>query len=168
MSDYIRAKGVMAFGTRLRRLSENLDRQVQAIYRAHDSAFEPRWFPLIVALGEKGPLSVGELADLLGITHAAVSQMRGQLIAASLIREKPDTADRRRQMLALSAQGRRTLTALAPLWDAIARATAELVTKESPGLLDRLARVEDALAAQPMKDRVAAVMAAPQREKRHA
>src|ERR1700759_1639015 len=85
MTDYVRQKGVAAFGTRLRRLSERLDRQVQALYRAHDSAFQPRWFALVVALRERGVLSVGELAALLGITHAAISQLRGELIKAGLV-----------------------------------------------------------------------------------
>ena len=50
MRDYIRQRGAAAFGTRLRRLSERLDREVQAIYRERAIAFEPRWFPIVTAL----------------------------------------------------------------------------------------------------------------------
>ncbi|MEJ0040882.1 MAG: helix-turn-helix domain-containing protein [Rhizomicrobium sp.] len=96
MTDYVRQKGTAAFGTRLRRLSERLDRQVLAVYREHDSAFQPRWFAVVGALREKDGLAVGELAALLGITHAAVSQLRGELIAAGLVRAKADPADGRR------------------------------------------------------------------------
>ena len=47
MGDTIRQKGAAAFGTRLRRLSEQLDRQVEALYRAHDL----RLFAALVSSG---------------------------------------------------------------------------------------------------------------------
>ena len=155
MTDYIRAKGAAAFGTRLRRLSERLDRQVQSLYRAHDSTFQPRWFAIVSALAEHDVLSVGELAALLGITHAAISQLRGELIAAGLARARPDPADGRRQLLELSAGGKRTVTRLQPLWQAIAAATEQLCAEAAPGLLADLDRLETALESRPMAERVA-------------
>src|ERR1700759_4703453 len=95
MTDYVRQKGFAAFGTRLRRLSERLDRQGQALYRAHDVGFGPRWDPVVPMLHPHGGLSVGELAALIGITHAAVSQVRGELIRNGLVRATPNKADRR-------------------------------------------------------------------------
>jgi DNA-binding MarR family transcriptional regulator len=160
MTDYVRQKGTAAFGTRLRRLSDRLDRQVLAIYREHDSTFQPRWFAVIGALREKECLAVGELAALLGITHAAVSQLRGELIAAGLVRARSDPADGRRQLLELSPNGRRVIARLEPLWEAIAAATGQLVAAASPGLLDQLGRLETALEERTMADRVRAVLSA--------
>ena len=157
MTDYVRQKGAAAFGTRLRRLSERLDRQVQVLYRAHDSTFQPRWFAVVSALREHGVLSVGELAALLGISHAAISQLRGELIAAGLVRAKPDPADGRRQLLELSVPGKRTVTKLQPLWQAIAAATDALCAEAAPGLLDNLSKLEEALEKRPMSARVAPV-----------
>jgi len=154
MTDYVRQKGTAAFGTRLRRLSDRLDRQVQSIYREHDSTFQPRWFAVVSALREKDVLAVGELAALLGITHAAVSQLRGELIAAGLVRAKTDPADGRRQLLELSPNGKRAVARLEPLWTAIAAATNELVSAASPGLLDELGRLETALEQESMPARV--------------
>lgn len=156
--DFIRAKRHGAFGTRLRRLSEALDRQVQAIYRAHDSGFEPRWFPIITALSECGPLSVGELATLIGITHVAVSQVSSELKRAGLIRVTTDPNDRRRQVLELSAKGRAGIERLQPLWRALARATEELCAKEAPHLLAELDSLEEAIARKPLPERVRAIM----------
>lgn len=154
MTDYVRLKGAAAFGTRLRRLSERLDRQVQALYREHDSSFQPRWFALVSALREQETLSVGELATQLGITHVAVSQLRGELIEAGLVRAKTDPLDKRRQLLELSAAGKRTALKLAPLWQAIARATEALCAETAPNLLADLAKIEAALDEKSMKDRV--------------
>ena len=154
MTDYVKAKGAAAFGTRLRRLSERLDRQVQGLYRDRDSAFQPRWFAVVSALREKGVLSVGELAALLGITHAAISQLRRELIAADLLRAKPDPKDARRQLLELSPHGKRTVTKLQPLWQAIAAATEALCREVAPGLLENLDALEAALEREPMAKRV--------------
>jgi DNA-binding MarR family transcriptional regulator len=156
MADIIRQKGAAAFGTRLRRLSERLDREVEAIYRAHGVDFQPRWFPVVTALAQQGEASVGELAAMIGITHAAISQVRGELIAAGLIRTRQDRADKRRQLLTLSAKGQRYAGTLAPLWRAIAAATDGLLTDAAPSLLDHLGKIEAALDAQSMIERVAA------------
>lgn len=153
MTDYVRSKGAAAFGTRLRRLSERLDRQVQALYREHESSFQPRWFAIVGALGEQGVLSVGELASLIGITHAAISQLRRELIVADIVRAKPDPKDARRQLLELSPHGKRVATRLQPLWQAIAAATEALVA-EAPGLIENLDTLEAALEREPMTKRV--------------
>jgi DNA-binding MarR family transcriptional regulator len=152
--DFIRQKGSTAFGTRLRRLSQGLDRQVEELYRANGVEFQPRWFPVITALIEHGEASVGELASMIGITHAAISQVRSELIAAGLVRVKPDTADKRRQLLALSPKGKRYAEDLAPLWHAIAAATDALLAEAAPQLLTVLDKLEAALSAQPMAERV--------------
>jgi DNA-binding MarR family transcriptional regulator len=152
--DFIRQKGAAAFGTRLRRLSERLDREVDAIYRAEGVEFQPRWFPVVAALSEIGEASVGELAARLGITHVAISQVRAELVAGGLIRAKADPTDKRRQLLALSAKGRRYAENLTPLWTSIAAATETLLTEAAPLLLAALGDIEVALDRKTMLERV--------------
>jgi DNA-binding MarR family transcriptional regulator len=165
MTDLIRQKGSAAFGTRLRRLSERLDREVEAIYRARGVVFQPRWFPVVTLLAEQGEASVGELAAAIGITHVAISQVRGELLDARLIRVKADEADKRRQLLTLSPKGWRYAEELGPLWSAIAGATEKLLADTAPDLLVSLGRIEAALEAQPMIQRIAAT---PARRRTHA
>jgi DNA-binding MarR family transcriptional regulator len=152
--DLVRAKRHGAFGTRLRRLSGELDRQVEAVYRARGVTFHPRWFPVVTALREQGAMSVGELAQGIGITHAAISQVRGELIRAGWVRVRADKADRRRQILELSAKGAREADALAPLWAAIAATVKRIVDGAAPGLIDALGRIEDELAEKSIAARL--------------
>jgi DNA-binding MarR family transcriptional regulator len=154
MRDYIRQRGAAAFGTRLRRLSERLDREVQAIYRERAIAFEPRWFPIVTALHAHRMLSVGDLAELIGVTHAAVSQLRAELVVAGLVRTKPDRADQRRLLVELTADGKRMVTRLSPLWTAITQATLLLCAEAAPDLLADIDRIESALDARSLKSRV--------------
>jgi DNA-binding MarR family transcriptional regulator len=158
MQDAIQQRGSAAFGTRLRRLSERLDRQVEALYRAQDVGFETRWFPVVALLNEHGPLSVGELAALIGITHAAVSQVRRDLIRHRLVRVKSDPVDRRRQILALTPKGEALCRKLQPIWRAVAKATEALLAEAAPEFLDQFGRVESALERDPMNVRAAKLL----------
>lgn len=157
MTNYIQTKGAAAFGTRLRRLSERMDRDIQEVYGDYGVRFEPRWFPIVNALSDCGVLSVGQLAELIGVSHAAVSQLRAELSSACLIRSKPDPLDGRRQLIALTPSGRRQIKVLRPLWEAITRATIELCGEAAPDLLDGIDRLEAALRAKSMKQRVVAL-----------
>ena len=152
--DFVRQKGAAAFGTRLRRISERLDREVEAIYRANRVEFQPRWFPVVAALSEVGEASVGQLAAKLGVTHVAVSQVRAELVAKGLLRARTDRTDKRRQLLALTAKGHRFVEALAPLWSSIAAATEALLTDAAPALLSALGDIEATLDRQTMLERI--------------
>lgn len=156
-NDFIRAKAHAALGTRFRRLSEQLERQVEALYAAHKTDFQPRWYPVVTALVEHGALSVGELAAMIGMTHAAISQIRGELKRAGMVRVAADPHDRRRQILQLSAKGKREAERLAPLWATVAQVSRELVTRDAPGLLQALDRFEDAIRTNPIPARVHAL-----------
>jgi DNA-binding MarR family transcriptional regulator len=158
MADFIQRQGAAAFGTRLRRLSGRIDREVQALYRRHGIDFEPRWFPVFLVLDELGPLSVGDLAVRIGVSHAAISQVRGRLVAYGLVRVSSHAVDRRRQVLALTARGRTKARRMRPLWEAIAAATGVLCAEGAPRLLDQLDGLEAALDRQALGLRVRAVL----------
>ena len=143
-----------AFGSRLRRLIERLDREVQAVYRAGGHRFEPRWFAVFDALRTAGPLTVGELSQRLGISHAAVSQVRTGLEAEGLIRGEGDPKDGRRQVLRLTGRGRRIAARLAPLWAAIAAAVGGLLAEHAPHLPTQLDALERALDERGLAARV--------------
>lgn len=154
MSDFIKGRGVGAFGTRLRRLSERLDRDIREAYRARGIEFEPTWFPVFAALDELGPRSVGELAAHTGVSHAAVSQIRGKLLYEGWIVVKADSADLRRQMLQITPKGRVLIARLRPLWRAIAEATEALCKESAPNILTNLDGIEAALDRTSMLQRV--------------
>jgi DNA-binding MarR family transcriptional regulator len=154
LEDYIRQRGAAAFGTRLRRLSDRLDREVQGIYRERAINFEPRWFPIVSALHAHRSLSVGDLAGLIGVTHAAVSQLRVELVAAGLVRTKADRADARRLLVELTAGGKRMVSQLLPLWQAIAHATTLLCLEAAPDLLLQIEHIETALGEETLAKRV--------------
>src|SRR3954447_15532095 len=94
-----------AIGARLRRLSERIDREANAIYHQQGIAFEQRWYGILSLLDARGPLSVVEIARILGITHVAVSQTRRSLMEAGLVASSSDDKDGRRRTLSLTKDG---------------------------------------------------------------
>jgi DNA-binding MarR family transcriptional regulator len=152
--DSIARQGVTAFGSRLRRLLERLDRDVLAIYRAAGERFEPRWYGVFATLRAEGPLTVGELAERVGVTHAAVSQVRTVLEREGLIHGEPDSQDGRRQILSLTPRGHETALRLAPLWAAIADAMSEVLAEHAPTLPADLDALENGLDQRGLPARV--------------
>ena len=151
--DYVRAKAGAAVGARLRRLSERIDGDAARAYAAHGVEFEQRWFGVLNQLALNEPMSVGDLAEALGITHVSVSQTRLSLERAGLIRQRPDPADARRRLLSLSARGRALAARLTPLWAAFEQASLAL-DAEVGGLIDVLDRLEVALERTSLFERV--------------
>lgn len=152
--DLVRSRGAAAFGTRLRRLSERLDREVQTLYAERGLPFEPRWFSVVLALREAGPLTVGELASRLGVSHAAVSQVRAAMTRAGLVAGDDDPADRRRRTLRLTEDGEAVALRCEPLWDAIRRTTDSMLAAHAPELLSQMDALEAALDDAGLKARV--------------
>jgi MarR family transcriptional regulator, organic hydroperoxide resistance regulator len=151
-----RAAG-MAIGARLRRLSERIDHEAMDIYSRLGERFEQRWFGVVNLLDLHGPLSVGELADALGISHASVSQTRDSLQNAKLVAAKADAADARRRTLDLTPKGKAMAVRLRRLWNALAQAAGEL-DEECGGVVAALGRLEHALDERPLAGRVAALL----------
>lgn len=152
-TDYVREIGGKALGARLRRLSDQIDRDAARCYKHFGVRFEQRWFGVINQLRLNGGMSVGELAEALGITHVSVSQARKSLEAEGLIASSPDPQDGRRSVLSLTAKGEELIATLDPLWSALNAAALE-IDKEAEGVALALDRLDDALEHRSLFDRV--------------
>lgn len=153
--DFPSRSGGSAIGARLRRLSDRIDREADGLYSALGIAFEQRWFGVMNQLALNKTMSVGELADVLGVTHAAVSQTRSALLQRGLITATGDPADARRRALTLSAAGRKMVKQLGPLWSALNDAARD-IDREAGHVAEALARLEAALDKRSLVSRVRA------------
>jgi ribosomal protein S18 acetylase RimI-like enzyme/DNA-binding transcriptional ArsR family regulator len=152
--DLIGELGELALATRLRRLADTLQKDVTDIYAEVGLDFQARWFPVLVALRGREPLPVTGLARRLGLSHQAVSKTVRLLAARGLVREVVDPDDARRNRLALSRAGNTLCRRLDRVWDEIRLANRELLDETGVPLLADLDRLETALAADSMADRV--------------
>lgn len=156
-NDFNRSVGRKALGARLRRLSEQMDRDATRVYAARNIAFEQRWFGPLNQIVRNGPLAIGEIAERLGITHASVSQAARSLAAAGLVEAITDAKDARRRVLSLTSAGRAQVRELASLWAAFDDAAATL-DEEAGGVVPILDRLDDALARMSLFDRISGLL----------
>jgi ribosomal protein S18 acetylase RimI-like enzyme/DNA-binding MarR family transcriptional regulator len=120
--------GILAFGSRLKRLSDYLFAEVQQIYERRRIPISSTYFPILRLLQSQGELSVVEIADQLGISHPAVSKQVTKMQGDGLLTKKGDARDQRRSFLCLSEKGKTTMAMVEPVLVAI-RTTLEELTE---------------------------------------
>jgi len=96
----------------------------------------------MAVLGRFPALSAAEVAERTAMDKVAVSRAVGRLMAAGRVRRKTDSADRRRSVLDLTAEGQKLYRRITPL---LLKYEAELLKgldaaerRLLTGLLDRL------------------------------
>ena len=158
--DLVRDFGYLTLGSRFKRLGERMQADVQRIsivrgYKLHGSL----WTTL-VALDREGELSVGELAQSLGIAQPGVTRNLKLLEARELVEPRRSETDQRVKRVALSSTGRALVEeAKTLIWPLVIAAVGGICdTLEGP-LLTQLAAIEAALDEAPLDRRVAALNA---------
>jgi DNA-binding MarR family transcriptional regulator len=106
----------------------HVSRLSRAVAAAYDPALAPfgltgHQFNLMMTLGSKGPLTVGALADVLGMDASGVPRAIRPLTDEGFINVERG-ADRRQRVLSLTGPGRKRLDLATPAWS---RVQAELV-----------------------------------------
>ena len=77
----------------------------EQLLQAAGVQLEQLLFPLLVAIGRRGPIGVVELADILGRDYTTVSRQVKKLEAQGLAHKQPNARDRRISEVTLSEQG---------------------------------------------------------------
>jgi ribosomal protein S18 acetylase RimI-like enzyme len=143
--DYIAHLGLVALGSRMRAVSDRLYATADEVYRLSGLDLQGRWLPLLRILHDRGPQTVGEIADAVGQTHSAVSQLADRLAEQGWLSVLQDPADKRRRRLALTPRAETALRAAKPLWRAIEDLFAEHCRAHGIDLLHTLTTFERAL-----------------------
>lgn len=106
----------------------HVSRASRAVIAAYDPALAPfsltgHQYNLMMTLGNTGPMTVGALAETLGMDASGVPRAVRPLTDGGLIAVERG-ADRRQRLLSLTASGRARLDLATPAWD---RVQAELL-----------------------------------------
>ncbi|MFE9427574.1 MarR family winged helix-turn-helix transcriptional regulator [Kitasatospora sp. NPDC006697] len=151
-----------AVGTLLRHVLELLDGDVAKVYEEQGLAeYRPRFSPAVRALLADGPLSIGDLAAAIGVTHSAASQTAAQMARAGVVAHTPDPRDARRRLLTLTPKAHALLPLIHAEWAATAAAMTELDAELTTPLAQVLTELAEALCRRPFRDRIAAAAARP-------
>ncbi|WP_254504312.1 MarR family winged helix-turn-helix transcriptional regulator [Duganella vulcania] len=139
----------------MRHLIELLDGAVQQAYTDAGLDYRPRYTPVMRALSQQQSATIGELAELAGITQPAATQTvalmkkEGLLLVAS-------GEDGRQRVVRLSPQGQALLPHLQACWKATKRAADSLDAELEFPLSECLAQAIAVLEQRSFGDRIRA------------
>lgn len=146
--------GGMAFGTRLRLLTDKILQDGFKVYEMQKVDFEPRWFTLFYLLSRKSPLSISEITTELGYTQPAVTQIVNIMQKKGLLKVVKDKTDTRKKMLTLSAKGLALLPKLEPIWKGFNDAINDLFASVGYDVISIIEKIENELEKKDMLSRV--------------
>ena len=117
--DIIKELGEIAVGSRLKRISDRINREISKIFREQNIDIEPSWLPLILFLKEQDAVAVREIAAAMNFTHPAVIHLLKQMEKKKLIETYQDENDKRKRLVRLNDYGKNVLNSASFLLDDI-------------------------------------------------
>lgn len=152
--EFIKQLGEVAFGTRLRLLTDRFIQDGAKIYHSQNIDFEPRWFTMFYLLSQRSPLTITEITSALGYTQPAVTQIANILLKKGLLKIVKDKTDTRKKLLELSPKGMELLKDLKPVWQGFEDAVKDIFLSVGYDVLYIVNKLESALDEKDMFHRV--------------
>ncbi|HAY34570.1 MAG TPA: helix-turn-helix domain-containing GNAT family N-acetyltransferase [Ignavibacteria bacterium] len=150
----IKQLGNIAIGTRLRMLTDKFISDADKIYKTLDVDFEPRLFTVFYLINQKKSITITELAEQLGYTQPAVTQIANTLISKKLISAVKEKKDSRKKILTITKKGDELLLELIPVWQDIENSVKELIHETGYDVLFVLSKLESVLEKKDIFTRV--------------
>ncbi|OOO21416.1 MarR family transcriptional regulator [Rhizobium sophoriradicis] len=151
VEDVVRTLGFLCLGSRLRRIGERLQADTQQVIDEAGVGIQAGQYPFLAAIDRAGPLTIGELAQAVGITQPGVTRTIGQLLELGFVDMQSAPDDQRRRLVSLSDKGQELVDhSKATIWPCVAAAVADLCGDLDGPILEQLAAIEDGLAALPL------------------
>ena len=151
--DFVRATGHLSLGTRLKRIGERLQADVSRLLEAEGIDVPAPFFPALTAIQRAGTLTVGGLADAMGVAQPGVTRSLGQMEKMGLVKTARGKADLRQRTISLTRKGEELVSRThQDLWPRVRQAVADLCAPLEGPLLSQLERLPlDRRAARPGK-----------------
>ena len=127
----IEKAGILAIGTRLLRVHDQLRTDANAFYKAQGFDFETKWFPVMYVLSIKSPLSIMEIAAEIGLSHPTTITLLRELENRKYIESIKDERDERKRNIQLTSQGLELVNSLRPIWKMIIKVLTKLTTNQN-------------------------------------
>ena len=97
--------GYIAIGTRFRILTDRLMQDADKVYKSLEIDFEPRWFTVFYLINQKKQITTTELAEQLGYSQPAITQIINSLIKKKIIKAVKSRDDSRKKVITIAPKG---------------------------------------------------------------
>jgi len=142
-------------GTQLAYLLDLLDSAVQDSYVQAQLATRPRYTPVLRALSECEPSTLGHIAKAAKISQPLATQTVALMIEDGLISSTPGPGDGRQRLIRFTDKGRELMPKLQACWSATRLAADTLDAELAMPLSAQLASAIEALERKPFAQRIA-------------
>lgn len=154
--DIVAELGHLFLGTRLKRLAERMQGEVQCVAAQSGLPIQPSQYPILAALARRGAMTVGDIADALAISQPGVTRNVARLVELGLVEVKREGRDQRQKKVSLTAAGETAMdVSKREVWPRIDMAVAAMCEPLSGPLLAQIAAIERALDEKPLDRRAA-------------
>lgn len=144
--DIIKRSGYIALGSRLIRVGEQLRAESQKIIDKHDIQIQGYQHFLLVALVENGPLAIGDLAEVVGVSQPGVTRSIGQLKKQGYVEIQLSETDKRMRIVALTPLGHKVYQEAKDVtWPQIDYCLTQLLSGQNGPFMEQLDHLEKAL-----------------------
>ncbi|MDN4037503.1 bifunctional helix-turn-helix transcriptional regulator/GNAT family N-acetyltransferase [Massilia sp. YIM B02443] len=150
MDDILRDHGAVFLGSRLKRLGERLQAGAAKVATSAGLTLQPAQIPLLAALGERA-MTIGEVAQFVGISQPGATRGIGQLIELGLAQSQQGE-DGRQRTVSLTEAGQAALACTRmQVMPQVGQAVLALLGGQADDFMRQLAQLEDALEATPLE-----------------
>lgn len=154
MIDFFNQTGKMAIGSRLRMLTDRITADATHIYQIYGVDIRPKWFPLFFVLSNGETKTITDIAKEIGHSHPSVSNMVKEMQTKGLIKEITDKTDKRKNVITLSAKGKRMSETLVEQCKDVAAAIDEISKETRNDLWKAIGEWEELLSEKSLLKRV--------------
>ena len=154
VEDVVRSLGFLCLGSRFRRIGERLQADTQQIIDELGVTLQSAQYPFLAAIDRAGPLTIGELAQAVGITQPGATRTISQLLELGYVDMRASVEDQRRRLISLTPKGQSLIDySKNSVWPRVEQAVRELCGHLSGPMLEQLAALEEGLAQAPLARR---------------
>lgn len=153
----IEKAGILAIGTRLLSVHDQLRIDANAFYKAQGFDFETKWFSVMYVLSVQSPLSVTEISTEIGLSHPTTITLLKELENRKLIESVKDEKDERKRNIQLTQTGSDLVSSLWPIWKMIIKVLSKLTSNQN-NLFEAINEVEDRLRESSFLQRMEAIV----------
>lgn len=146
--------GELGLGSRLKRLSDVIMKDIQVVYDTLGIDFDPYLFPVFKLITGHKNITNAQIQEQLGYTQPAITQALQKLEHKKLISYKVDTTDKRKKLLRLTKKGVSLCEQMRPVWKAIDQQVKWLTEGSASSLTRHLTYLEDQLREKSLHQRI--------------
>ncbi|MDY8136771.1 MarR family winged helix-turn-helix transcriptional regulator [Aquimarina sp. 2201CG5-10] len=154
MQDKLEEYGELGLGSRLKRLSEQMMKEIQLVYDAFDIDFDPYLFPIFRVIIDKELTTTTDIQEALQYTQPAITQALKKLMDKQYVTYKVDKTDKRKKLFKLTKKGKDTHLQMIPLWKVIDQQVKWLTEGSATSLTRHLTYMEDQLKQKSLSHRI--------------